>query len=129
MDPIAKNFVRASLIYFFIGVSLGLLQMFDVEGEELLRFAHVHFNLLGWMSMMIYGVGYHILPRFSGNPVAYPGLMKWHFWMANIGLIGMCGLWGYADLLTKFFAALQVAGVGMFVANIMASIGAAPAEG
>lgn len=127
MDPIAKNFVRASLLYFFIGVCLGLLQLF-VKDEPLLKFAHVHFNLLGWMSMMIYGVGYHILPRFSGNPVAYPGLMKWHFWLANISLVGLCGVWGYADGLAKLFAVLQVAAVGMFVANIMASIGTAPAE-
>ncbi|HHT9119698.1 MAG TPA: hypothetical protein ACFYD3_04010 [Candidatus Hypogeohydataceae bacterium YC41] len=128
MDPIAKNFVRASLVYLFIGACLGLLQMY-VKDEPLLKFAHVHFGLLGWMSMMIYGVGYHILPRFSGNPVAYPGLMNWHFWLANISLIGLCGVWGYADSLAKLFAALQVVAVGMFVFNILASIGAAPAEG
>jgi len=57
----------------------------------------VHLNLLGFMSMMIYGVGYHILilPRFSGRPVYSPLLMRIQFWFANPGLIGMAVSWPF----------------------------------
>ena len=86
MDPTAKNFVFAGLIYFFISACLGLLMVFYNMDQPQLIFAHSHLNLLGWVSMMIYGVGYHILPRFSGNPIAYPKLMQMHFWVANVSL-------------------------------------------
>ncbi len=96
MDPVARNFVAASVIYLFIAVSLGFIMvLFGLEDNTQLRFAHSHLNLLGWVSMMIYGVGYHILPRFSGNPVAYPQFMVYHFWLAYIGLLGLVRLWGY----------------------------------
>lgn len=50
---------------------------------------HTHINLLGWMSMMIFGVAYHILPRFSGSPL-YSRKLAWlHFIFAQAGLIGM----------------------------------------
>ena len=31
--------------------------------------AHVHMLLLGFVTMMIYGVAYHVLPRFAGYPL------------------------------------------------------------
>ncbi|MFQ5862024.1 MAG: hypothetical protein ACE5IC_02780 [Candidatus Brocadiales bacterium] len=127
MDPIARNFVAASVIYFFIAVCLGLtMVLFGLEDHAQLKFAHSHLNLLGWISMMIYGVGYHILPRFSGNPVAYPQFMVYHFWLANISLLGLVSLWGYSYLLTGIFAFLQVVATGLFVLNILASIKPAP---
>ncbi len=127
MDPVARNFVAASVIYFFIGTCLGVMMvLFGLEGNPQLRFAHSHLNLLGWVSMMIYGVGYHILPRFSGNPVAYPQFMGYHFWLANIGLLGLVSLWGYSIMLTGVFALMQVLGVGLFTLNILASIKPAP---
>lgn len=127
MDPVARNFVAASVIYFFIAVCLGtIMVLFELEGQAQLKFAHTHLNLLGWISMMIYGVGYHILPRFSGNPVAYPQFMVYHFWLANISLLGLVSLWGYSYFLTGIFASLQVVAAGLFVLNILASIRPAP---
>lgn len=127
MDPVARNFVAASVIYFFLAVCLGVMMVFlGLEDNEQLRFAHSHLNLLGWVSMMIYGVGYHILPRFSGNPVAYPQFMAYHFWLANIGLLGLVGLWGYSPLLSGAFAVISVLGTALFVINILASIRPAP---
>jgi cbb3-type cytochrome oxidase subunit 1 len=65
-----------------------------------LRFAHVHLNLLGWMSMLIFGVGYHILPRFAGKTLYSNRLAEIQFWLANIGLIGMV-LLSMADRMTS----------------------------
>lgn len=129
MDPTAKNFVFAGLIYFFISACLGLLMVFYDMDQPQLIFAHSHLNLLGWVSMMIYGVGYHILPRFSGNPIAYPKLMQMHFWVANISLLGLVSLWGYSTLLAGLFAVLQVCAIGMFVLNMFMSMRPTPTEG
>jgi len=51
-----------------------------------LKFVHSHLNMLGWVSMMIFGVGYHILPRFAGKPLKSPKMGELQFWLANIGL-------------------------------------------
>ncbi len=56
MDRYTKGFVLASLVYFLLAAVLGIW-MGGAEGPPWVRFAHVHFNLLGFMAMMVYGVG------------------------------------------------------------------------
>lgn len=36
--------------------------------------------------MMIYGVSYHVVPRFVGHPLHSPKLAGAHWWLSNIGL-------------------------------------------
>jgi len=54
---------------------------------------HAHTNLLGWVSMMIFAVAYHVLPRFSGRPLYSERLADLHLILSNIGLIGLMILW------------------------------------
>ncbi len=121
MSPLSKNFVRASLIYFFIAAILGTIMISMRSYPAQLLFAHVHLNLLGWMSMMIYGVGYHILPRFSGTPLAYPKLGDLQFYLANIGLVGLVSFRPIHPL-AEIFAGIQVIAAGLFVFNIWMSM-------
>jgi hypothetical protein len=87
------------------------------------KFAHVHFNLLGFMSMMIYGVGYFILPRFNGRTLRWPSWVPIHFYLANIGLIGMVAT-APSIPSTGFvlFSALSVISAGMFAVNLGATM-------
>ena len=41
------------------------------------------------MSMIIAGVAYHVLPRFTARTVPWPKGIKYHFYLQNIGLLGM----------------------------------------
>ncbi len=120
MSPLSKNFVRASLVYFFIAVILGTIMISMRSYPAQLLFTHVHLNLLGWMSMMIYGVGYHILPRFSGTPLAYPRLGNLQFYIANISLVGLV-CFRPIHPLAEIFGGLQVVSAGLFVFNIWMS--------
>jgi cbb3-type cytochrome oxidase subunit 1 len=88
MDRYTRAFVVASLSYFAAGAFLGMWMGIG-SAPDWAWFAHVHFNLLGFMAMMIYGVGYFILPRFNARPLVWPGGVAVHFYLANIGLIGM----------------------------------------
>ncbi len=88
MEGFVKRFILMGIIYLMIGSLLGIAMIIH-PGLDTLRFAHVHLNLLGWMSMLIFGVGYHILPRFSGKPLYSNRLGEIQFWLANLGLIGM----------------------------------------
>ena len=91
MDKFVKQFIFMGILYLIIASIMGVIMAIN-PGFISLRFAHVHLNLLGWMSMLIFGVGYHILPRFAGKVLYSNPLAQAQFYLANAGLIGMAGL-------------------------------------
>lgn len=122
MDRYTKGFVVASLAYFFLAAVLGIW-MGGTGYADWVRFTHVHFNLLGWMTMMIYGVGYFILPRFNGRTLRWPSWLPVHFYIANIGLVGMVAFYpARPSFAFIFFSTLSVLSAAMFVANMAATI-------
>ena len=134
MESYAKNFVRASLVYFFIASIIGLGMVLDPAWAADYMQIHVHFMLLGWMSMMIFGVGYHILPRFQGHAHIPKGWARIHLLIANAGLVAMglawwveqgapSGLWNW---LLAAGGALNIAGFAIFITIIFR--GLVPAE-
>ena len=128
MDRYTKAFVVAALVYFLLAALLGVW-MGATAGAGWAHFAHVHFNLLGFMSMMIYGVGYFILPRFNGRTLHWPSWVPLHFYAANVGLIGMVATSPERPS-TGFvlFTALSVLSVAMFVVNLGATMLIEPAK-
>ena len=126
-------FIRMSLIYFFLATLLGLIMLvWPGQGRVYLP-SHVHLNVLGWMSMLIYGVGYHILPRFSGRPIYNETLMVVQFWLANLGLVGMAVFWTFYRLKTLGIfqdmllvaATAEALAIFLFVYNIIRTVKAA----
>ena len=85
MDWFVKAFLKASLSWLGAGVSLGIAMAVH-PGWAVYRAAHLHMNLLGFVAMMIFGVAYHVIPRFSGHPLHSPRLATIHWWLANGGL-------------------------------------------
>ena len=129
MDKYAKAFVKASLIYFGIGTVLGLLMVLVSEIRFTLTRVHVHILLLGFMAMMIYGVGYHILPRFMERPVYSHRLGNIQVWLANITLVGLSTSWvveasqgGIWHSLAVLFGIGQVISVFLFIVNLWMSM-------
>jgi cbb3-type cytochrome oxidase subunit 1 len=98
MDWFAKVFIRASLIWFVLGITLGLMMAIQ-PAWTVYRPGHAHMNLVGFVTMMIFGVGYQMLPRFFGHPIHSPRFAIAHIWLANIGL---------ALLVTGFFLAPHI---------------------
>ncbi len=95
-------FVAANLVGLFLGV--GTL-------PYSWRPAHAHMHLLGFVSLMIYGVAYHALPRFRGVVFRRPGLALFQVGLANLGLLGMALAWelGLGKGVWGFFAGLSLA--------------------
>ena len=88
MDRFARWFVIMSILYLALAAVIGIAMLWS-EQAMALKFVHSHLMLLGWVSMMIYGVGYHILPRFMGRPLYSQKLGDVQFWLANSGLVVM----------------------------------------
>jgi hybrid cluster-associated redox disulfide protein len=122
MDRYTKGFVVASLFYFFLAAVLGIW-IGSADTPSWAGFGHVHFNLLGFMAMMIYGVGYFILPRFNGRTLRWPSWVPIHFYLANIGLIGMVAASpGRPSTGFVLFAGISVVSVAMFAVNLGATM-------
>ena len=128
MDRFTKGFVVASLVYFSLAAVLGIW-MGAAEMGEWVHFAHVHFNLLGFMAMMIYGVGYFILPRFNAKTLKWPHWVPYHFFVANLGLLGMVATAAERPSAGfTIFAALSVLGAAMFAVNLGVTLVEPPVE-
>ncbi|MEO7085959.1 MAG: cbb3-type cytochrome c oxidase subunit I [Gemmatimonadaceae bacterium] len=88
MDWFAKAFVKASLVWLGAGVTLGVAMAVH-PSWEIYKPAHEHMNLLGFVTMMIFGIGYHVLPRIAGRPLYSPRIAGAHWFIANAGLATM----------------------------------------
>jgi cbb3-type cytochrome oxidase subunit 1 len=85
MDWFVARFIKAALTWLGLGVTLGVA-MAAHPLWIIYRPAHVHMNLLGFVTMMIYGVAYHVVPRFFGHPLFSRKLGGIHWWLSNVGL-------------------------------------------
>ena len=125
MSLYMKRFVYASLFYLALAAIIGILDGTMNLGYAA-TFAHTHFNLLGFMAMIVFGIGYFILPRFNGTELRFESWIPVHFWLANISLVGMVVFRGLsvetgADIYSILFvisASVQVISIFMFVVNI-----------
>jgi len=128
MEWFVRRFLKASLAWLALGVSLGVA-MAMVPTLAIFRTAHLHLNLLGFVTMMIFGVAYHVIPRFTGHPLHSRVLAGVNWWASNVGLaLFALGLalradgvrWGGA--LVAFGALGAAAGAYLFVYNLWRTI-------
>lgn len=95
MNKISVWFIRMALIYFIIAASMGVLMLTWPWWTRTYIPGHAHLNLLGWVSMTLYGLLYHVVPKHSGRPL-YSKKLGWaHFYVANIGVWGMVLYFGF----------------------------------
>jgi cbb3-type cytochrome oxidase subunit 1 len=128
MDPFVRRFIRSSLVWLGVGVTLGV-SMAVHPASLAFRPAHLHANLLGFVSMMIFGVAYHVMPRFTGRPLHSPRAAAIHLWLANLGLAGMVS--GFivriysrnpGAVLLGVGGVLSAAGAFLFIYNIWCTV-------
>lgn len=127
MDRYMKAFVVMSMLYLLAGAVLGIRLAWSTASLQL-RFAHVHLNLLGFMAMMIFGVGYFILPRFSGRTLRWPDLVPVHFWVSNLSLVGMVVFYSVWPTGLLACAIIQALSTVLFLGNVGGSMIFSPQE-
>ena len=135
MDRFVKNFILMSIVYLTIATVLGIFMLGNPSLMQF-KFVHSHLMLLGWVSMMIYGVGYHILPKFAGRFLKSKAMGEVQFWLANIGLVGMLlfytlGTYNPSDLYRRLVIAsglIEGLAISLFFYNMIATLYAKQAE-
>ena len=110
MERFVRAFLKASLVWLTLGVTLGVA-MAAHPVWTVYRPAHMHMVLLGFVTMMIFGVAYHVIPRFAGFPLHSRRAATWHWWMSNVGLALMvCGFIARAHARAEGTPVLAVGG-------------------
>ena len=134
MEGFIKAFIRSSLLWFLLGIVIGLV-MVAYPALATLRPAHAHANVAGFVSMLIFGVGYQLLPRLFGHPLHSTRLAVVHLWCANAGLAGLVGGFGAQPFapaagrwITLAGGILFATGVGLWVYNLWRTFDAADAR-
>src|SRR3954453_15187289 len=116
------RFIKISVVYFAIGVCLGLYM--SIVHTSTLSSVHVHINSLGWVSLALVGIIYTLFPNLASTKLA-----KIHFWLHNISLpIMMLGLafimYGQAALIPVVASAgtVLVLAIILFAINVLKNL-------
>jgi cbb3-type cytochrome oxidase subunit 1 len=77
---LSNRFLRLAVAFALIGMALGYWM--GASRDFTASPVHAHINLLGWVSMALYGLFYRILPQ-----AAHGWMPQVHFWIALVGLL------------------------------------------
>lgn len=79
MNTLSNRFFRAALLFFAVGIGLGVTM--SATQNFVLRPVHVHVNLIGWVGFFLYGAFYRLFPHAAESRLATA-----HWWSAVVGL-------------------------------------------
>lgn len=86
MSPLTIRCVRAAFLALAAGILLGAAFALNRALGAQLRPLHAELNLWGWTTLLIYGMGYHMLPRFCGRPLRRARIADLQSWLAIGGV-------------------------------------------
>lgn len=119
MQAHSRRWIYAALVYFCLGASLGLYM--GASHDHSLAGVHVHVNLLGWVSLALIGVIYHVFPVAGASRAATV-----QFWLHNAALpVMMLALAAYLkgnaaiEPLLAASSMVVLASVFLFAGNVL----------
>ncbi|MBI4841450.1 MAG: cbb3-type cytochrome c oxidase subunit I [candidate division NC10 bacterium] len=118
---VAMPYLVAALAYLAATVVLGTLMALDkvldfLGGQVIATIkGHAHLAALGWVSMMILGVGHKMIPLLTASTAEEERRSRRRFWLLNAGIVGL-----FLTLVTRSrwvvpFAMVVVLGFGSAV--------------
>jgi len=118
----AQRFLKIAVVYLFLGALLGITM--GIFQNFALVPVHAHIGLLGWATLALAGVIYHL-----HLAAAKTRLAKLHFWMHNLALpVFMVGLSLYLLGHPALMGVVVVAGLlllislGLFMVNVLSNV-------
>ena len=119
------RFLRIAVVYFVVAISLGLYM--GITSNFTQAPVHAHLNLVGWVSMALFGLIYHAHPVAGETKLA-----TWHFWIHNLSLpVFMASLFAMLAGNPAFgpvvglAATVTLIGIVLFAVNLWRTIPAA----
>ncbi|MDR6917419.1 hypothetical protein J2X66_004298 [Pseudomonas sp. 3296] len=122
-NPRSRTWFRLAAIYFAIGVMLGVAM--GASGDHSLYAVHAHINLLGWVSMALFGIIGAVHPSITEGRIA-----AIQFWTYNVAVPVMLGAlalrlkgWPSVEPLIAVASLLVGASVLLFVWQVFSRMG------
>ena len=75
----STRFLKTAVVYFVLAIAVGIYMGATQDVTQ--RPVHAHLNLLGWVSMALFGLLYHAFPAAAATAFA-----RWHFWIYQLTL-------------------------------------------
>ena len=91
MPEHARWLIKTALVYFAVGIGLGLVRAAQATGivpgsQSALWLPQLHVITVGWLTQLIFGVAYWLFPRPEGSSIGSP--VVWvAYLMLNTGLV------------------------------------------
>ena len=82
MRGVAFLFFATGVLCVTLGMMWGIHMA--ISGDHIAAPAHAHLNLVGWVTMALFGVFYHLVPSAAAS-----GLAKVHYLLALAGVVCM----------------------------------------
>jgi cbb3-type cytochrome oxidase subunit 1 len=105
MTRVSDRFLQLAVVAALTGMALGIgmavTQNFQFQS------VHAHINLLGWVSMTLYGLFYRAVPKATDGQL--PAV---HFWLTAVSFVAM------AALLTAEKAGVEAVGPVLGIAAV-----------
>lgn len=130
MNRLSRIHVLTSFAYFLLASFIGLLLAWDPTrawaygfgGQP--RLTHVHLQLVGFVTQMIFGIAYHVLPTLSRGAIYSYRIGYVHYALVNVGVLLMTtGFWFDLTTVVRPAGALILfAGILVFIYNIVKSM-------
>lgn len=100
-SPTLRFVVFGALAYTLASVQGSLMAVRSIN--EITHFTHytvghAHLGLYGFFSMTMFGAVYYIVPRLVDWEWPSATLIRWHFWLSGIGVIGMFSVLTFAGI-------------------------------
>jgi hypothetical protein len=119
--------LKIAVVYLVIGAVLGLTM--GIMQKFTLAPVHAHLLLLGWASLALAGILYHLYPAAGATRLA-----RIHFWLHNLGLpifmVGLAfvvtGTEGIVPVVAGG-ATMVLLGLVVFATNVLLNMKAQPA--
>ncbi|MFZ2099830.1 MAG: hypothetical protein WAU86_04625 [Oricola sp.] len=68
MPRISRLYFRTAILFLLAGIAIGLAM--SISGQHNVTGAHAHANLLGWVTMAIFGIYYALAPAKADTRLA-----------------------------------------------------------
>jgi len=116
------RFLKIAVVYFVLAVAVGVYMGATQQLAQVP--VHAHLNLLGWVSMALFGLVYHAHPAAATTRLA-----RWHFWIHQLGLPAlMVAVWMVhagntaADPVAGVLSVIVATGIVLFAVNVWRTI-------
>ncbi|MBU2559738.1 cbb3-type cytochrome c oxidase subunit I [archaeon] len=121
---ISLNFLGMAIVYFLVAAVLGTLMLAGiVTPTKMLKTAHTHIALLGFVSATIIGTMYQQVPTLTAADLHSKKMARASFWLFNVGVVAMFLTFVFtASSAPVLSASLVMLGILLFAYNILMTL-------